>query len=112
MQEPVKPDPCMKCGACCAFYPVALQDADDHPGVPRNLICVDRQSRRFMKGTLASSPRCAALEGVVGTRVKCAIYMTRPGVCREFPWSWENGRGNPLCDRARAIYGLQSISAY
>ncbi|MEX1300169.1 MAG: YkgJ family cysteine cluster protein [Desulfotignum sp.] len=102
----------MRCGACCAFYSVALQDVDDCPGVPRNLICVDRHALRFMKGTLASSPRCAALEGVVGTQVKCAIYMSRPRVCRDFLRSWENGRDNPLCNRARVVYGLQSFSPY
>ncbi|MFO7988288.1 MAG: YkgJ family cysteine cluster protein [Desulfotignum sp.] len=102
----------MRCGACCAFYSVAIENADDCPGVPRNLICVDGHARRFMKGTLASSPRCAALEGVVGTRVTCAIYMSRPGGCRDFFRSWENGRENSLCNRARAVYGLQPFSPY
>jgi Fe-S-cluster containining protein len=111
-KAPVKPGPCLKCGACCAFYSVALQDTDDGQGVPLDLIKGDRKSGRFMKGTQAMSPRCEALEGVVGTRVNCAIYMNRPGVCRDFPRSWENGRENPLCDRARVVYGLQPISPY
>jgi uncharacterized protein len=85
---------------------------DDRLGVPLDLICNDRESHRFMKGTLSRYPRCAALEGMVGTRVSCTIYKIRPATCRDFKRSWENSRGNALCDRARAIYGLLPFLPY
>ncbi|MFU8768648.1 MAG: YkgJ family cysteine cluster protein [Desulfotignum sp.] len=100
--------PCRGCGACCAFFSVAVTDET----VPCHLVCLDHKYGRFMKGTQAAFPRCAALEGVVGVRVKCTIYLFRPAVCRDFTRSWENSRENPLCDRARSVYGLQPFSPY
>lgn len=69
-------------------------------------------SRRFMKGTETKQPRCAALDGFIGTLVRCRIYQTRPSTCRNFMRSWESGVGNFLCDRARAAYGFQVFSQY
>lgn len=102
----------MGCGACCAFFSVAVQQGDLGPGLPRALICLDKKRQQLMKGTQTPSPRCAALKGVVGSRVICTIYEARPAVCRNFKRSWENGRANPLCDRARGVYGLVPFSLY
>ncbi|MCF8090896.1 MAG: YkgJ family cysteine cluster protein [Desulfotignum sp.] len=103
----------MGCGACCAFFPVAVQQADlVGPGLPPALTCFDKNHQQLMKGTQTSLSRCAALKGVVGTRVACTIYDDRPAICRNFQRSWENGRSNPLCDQARGIYGLQAFSRY
>jgi uncharacterized protein len=102
----------MGCGACCAFFSVAVQQTDLSPGLPQALTCFDKNHQQLMKGTQTSHPRCAALKGVVGTRVTCTIYDARPAICRNFKRSWENGRANPLCDRARGIYGLQAFSRY
>lgn len=68
--------------------------------------------QRFMKGTETISPRCIALEGHVGFNVRCSIYEHRPSTCRNFRLSWENNTGNILCDRARAVFGLQPFSQY
>ncbi len=103
----------MGCGACCACFSVAVEQADlVSPGLPPALTCFDKKHQQLMKGTQTSSPRCAALKGVVGTRVTCTIYEARPATCRDFKRSWENGRENPLCDRARGVYGLQTFSPY
>lgn len=102
----------MGCGACCAFFSVAVQDTDLGSGLPLALTCFDKKHQRVMKGTQTSHPLCAALQGVVSTRVKCRIYSARPAICRDFKRSRENGRPNPLCDRARAVYGLQVFSQY
>ncbi len=107
-------DPCQTCGACCAAFCVSFPETetDDLPGglVPIHLTHSRPGARRAMKGTLGSNPRCAALEGRVGGRVRCRIYENRPSVCRDFVGSWENSKGNSLCDWARAQFGLQSFS--
>lgn len=106
---------CEKCGACCAMYPVpfAETETDKHLGsVPYNLTLGWKATERIMKGTQENIPRCIALEGVVASHVSCAIYEFRPSTCRIFFKSWETGRGNHLCDKARQIYGLQPFSKY
>jgi Fe-S-cluster containining protein len=67
---------------------------------------------RIMRGTELSSPRCEALKGEIGINVHCAIYAGRPSTCRNFIRSWEKDTGNYLCDRARAVYGMQPFSKY
>ncbi len=62
-----------------------------------------------MLGTNQAKPRCIALQGVVGECVSCAIYPLRSSTCREFTASWEHGEHNPICDRARAKYGLAPL---
>lgn len=111
----MKPNPCETCGACCAFYSVTFPEAEitDNQGpVPSGLTVSQTLCQRVMKGTQVASPRCIALEGRVGVRVKCSIYDFRPSTCRNFIRSWEDGIGNSLCDRARQIYGLLPFSPY
>jgi len=43
---------------------------------------------------------CRALEGKVGRHVECAIYESRPGLCREFE------AGSPECFQARRAVGI------
>ena len=52
---------------------------------------------------------CAAHEGVVGTSSACTVYANRPGPCRSFTASWEDGEPNESCDRARAQFGLPPL---
>lgn len=107
---------CLSCGACCAFYRVAFPAAetDDRLGghVPGHLTVPVDAMRRAMMGIGKKRFRCAALVGNIGTRVRCDIYECRPSVCRAFRISWENDLPNPLCERARALYGLAPISQY
>lgn len=44
--------------------------------------------------------RCVALEGEVGTSVKCAVYNCRPTACRKFE------AGSALCLEARKMKGI------
>ncbi len=110
-------NPCVSCGVCCALYKVTVEssETEDQPGgvVPVALTVTTRGHRRFMKGTETFRKRCAALTGKLGDNVACAIYERRPLACRRFEASWDPSTGgNPLCDRARAIYGLHPFSEY
>lgn len=108
--------PCESCGACCAFFLVSFpgSESDDIAGglVPHGMSGRCGDTRRFMHGTETRHPRCVALQGVVGSSVSCSIYENRPTICRSFSRSWENNSGNMLCDRARAVFGLQPFSQY
>lgn len=108
--------PCLRCGACCAFFRVSwyYQEADDYsPGGVPVALCDDLNSRmRCMRGTQYASPRCrcVALAGDIGVSVRCRIHAQRPSVCREFVPSYENGEQNPDCDRARAAHGMAPLT--
>ena len=107
---------CRSCGACCAMFTVVIDasEIDDRGrgGVPVCLTARALKNSYAMKGTEGKQKRCVALEGVVGQRVHCAIYMNRPGACRNFLASWEPGIINPKCDLARQGYGLFAFSVF
>jgi len=65
-----------------------------------------------MRGTEKRPIRCRALTGTVGHSVNCTIYDRRPTTCRKFLSVWENNVVNPLCDQARATYGLMPLSSF
>ncbi len=112
----VRENPCLDCGACCASYRVSFywREADEAQGglVPLELTEDLTPLRRCMKGTNQKRPRCIALEGEVGVRVRCTIYERRPTPCREFGVTWENGALRASegelarCSAARAAWGL------
>lgn len=97
---------CRECGACCAFYTcVAVAETDCVPrshywkigergGSPAPL--AKRQMRRD-----PTTNNCVALEGEIGTQVRCGIYIQRPAVCREFK------AGSDQCHAARRAFGLE-----
>lgn len=102
-------NPCMTCGACCAYFRVSFYwaEADDAGGlVPSHLTEPVTPFLRCMSGTNQRNSRCVALEGEPGQRVSCNIYENRPSPCREFAMSGENGITHDACNRARARYGL------
>ena len=76
-------NPCMTCGACCAYFRVSFYwaEADDAGGLVPSAL----------------------------TAVHCTIYENRPSPCREFAMSGENGEENDACNRARARYGLPPL---
>ena len=87
-------NPCMSCGACCAYFRVSFYwaEADDAGGsVPAQLTEPVTPFLRCMRGT------------------NCRIYEQRPSPCREFMMSGENDEANEACDRARAYYGLPPL---
>lgn len=110
--------PCLSCGACCAHFRVSFYWAEADPfasglgaaAVPAALTESFTPSRLAMRGTQAYQPRCVALEGDVGSLVRCTVYSQRPSPCRELSPSWEQGQPSPGCDRARAAHGLPPLT--
>ncbi|MGA9336037.1 MAG: YkgJ family cysteine cluster protein [Rudaea sp.] len=102
--------PCLRCGACCAYFRVAFHwsEAESFLGgtVPSELTAKLDPHRVAMVGTNAVRPYCKALHGVVGETASCSIYVQRPSVCRELVPAWEQGAPSPKCDRARQAHGL------
>ncbi len=116
----LRENPCLQCGACCAKYRVSFYwgEAERARGgaVPPELTEDLTGLIRCMKGTNQKPPRCIALEGRVGTRVRCAIYAHRPGACREFGICREHGVSRASegelerCSQARAAWGLRPLT--
>lgn len=105
-----KLNPCLHCGACCAYFRASFywaEGEDASPGgVPVALTAKLTPFLRVMRGTDQPKPRCVALEGDIGHSVRCSIHPRRSSVCRDFAPSWEGGVHNPRCDKARAVWGL------
>lgn len=108
-------NPCLKCGACCAFYRASFYwaEGDDATagGVPAELTRKLDDFRRMMIGTGGSTPRCIALEGTIGEKVRCTIYESRSSVCRDFQAAWIDAKPNERCEKARAAWGLSPLEA-
>lgn len=108
MKEP--DNPCLTCGACCAAFRVSFYWAETDPhypnAVPEDYVEKLTPLRAVMRGTNQSHPRCDALIGDVGIAVRCAIYERRPSPCREVNISWNHGKPDEKCDRARMACGL------
>lgn len=105
-------NPCIICGACCEVFRASFYwgECDDAYGkVPTELTYQLTPHRRAMKTISDKSQRCIALTGEVGNCVSCSIYDKRSSVCRDFPYSWENGERNERCDQARAKFGLPPL---
>lgn len=103
---------CTRCGACCASWRVdfALAELASEGGpVPDALAERVGGGTCRMRGTDHQPPRCAALVGHVGVRVRCAIHEWRPSPCREFGLRAPLGIGDDACDRARRRHGLPAL---
>jgi len=114
--QPIRISLCERCGACCAFFPVTFPQADlekaEVPAILKQFSLTSGKLLRIMRGTELKPPRCIALQGEIGVRVRCSIYNQRPTTCRKFIRSWECDTGNTLCDRARCVMGLEPFSRY
>jgi len=106
--------PCLRCGACCAYFRVAFHwsEAEAALGgvVPPGLTEKLDPHRLVMRGTQAARPRCVALQGTVGEAACCGIYPQRPSVCREVAPAWESGTASPQCDKARVAHGMAPLT--
>jgi Fe-S-cluster containining protein len=51
---------------------------------------------------VGAEDRCAALEGALGRRVRCAVYLDRPAACRKVE------AGSARCLQYRAERGITS----
>ncbi|MEZ5448631.1 MAG: YkgJ family cysteine cluster protein [Thiolinea sp.] len=109
----MEPNPCLSCGACCAFFRASFYwaEADAAAGglTPAHLTEALTPHRVVMRGTNQPNPRCIALEGEIGHLVCCNIYPLRASPCRDFQASWVDGIHNEACDRARARHGLPPL---
>lgn len=106
-------NPCLGCGACCAFFRVSFYWAEAERflggNVPAELTLKLNPHLSAMRGTEVRPARCVALQGDVGQSVACGIYTDRPSPCRELMPSWETGEPSPQCDKARAAHGLPPL---
>jgi Fe-S-cluster containining protein len=107
-------NPCLDCGACCAYFRASFYWSEADPTVggltPAELTLKLTPHHAVMRGTEKTPPRCVALHGEIGKQVKCAIHALRPSPCREFQASWVDGVHNERCDRARAAHGLPPLA--
>lgn len=89
---------CQTCGACCdysALWPRFSTESDaELAAIPAEFIACDEAGMR------CTGNRCAALDGRVGERVVCTIYVVRPHVCRACQ------PGDDACLMARERHGL------
>jgi Fe-S-cluster containining protein len=107
-------NPCVSCGACCALYRASFyfgEAGDFTPGgVDPELTEQITPFYRAMKGTNDVNPRCIALEGEIGVRVRCAVYANRPSCCHDvMPSLWDGRSRDDKCDRARERHGLAPL---
>ena len=71
------PNPCMTCGACCAFFRVSFYwtEADDAGGkVSVSLTEQISPFHRCMRGANQKNPRCVALAGPPPEKTHIALF--------------------------------------
>ena len=116
----VTENPCVQCGACCAFFRVSFYwqevSTSNHEGVPLEFTDKVSDFLQCMKGTDQPQSRCIALQGKIGEKVGCAIYDQRSSTCRDFGLHSENGQltvdGFNLirCNQARKAWNLPPLT--
>ncbi|MBX3020033.1 MAG: YkgJ family cysteine cluster protein [Bdellovibrionales bacterium] len=110
-----KGNPCVGCGACCAFFRVQFYWREANKGesehvVPPGMFEDLDLNYRCMKGTGDKHhPKCNGLKGRIGRDAACSIYTQRPSPCRAFQASFSDGKPNPRCDEARRAHGLKPL---
>jgi len=103
--------PCLRCGACCAAYRVALHWMEaEQLGTPPELLEKLDRHRFAMRVDDTSHLRCVALSGEIGVAAHCSIYPQRPQCCRDLAASFEFGHATSQCDRARIRHGLLPLT--
>ena len=91
---------CQRCGDCCRYFrmdygPVALQKLNIGPACDAPVIkamVVPVHQERFPSGRFGTGWRYRCKHLVENGSISCAIYETRPEMCRRY-----------LCTRARGI---------
>ena len=78
-------------------------------GVPEDMTVSLTPTLIRMRGTDEAPPRCVALDGRIGDRVRCTIYNRRPSQCRDFAPYASLGMGDEACDQARRRHGLPPL---
>jgi uncharacterized protein len=113
-------NPCIQCGACCAFFRVSFfweeTSAVNPDGVPQEMTKELSEFLQCMQGTDQPAPRCIALSGKIGEEVGCTIYSRRSSTCYEFGLHLEHGDlqvdGENLirCNQARQAWNLPPLT--
>jgi Fe-S-cluster containining protein len=85
---------CLTCGACCKVFAIVEIAADDR--IPLDLVQPTGLGYAMMR-LKPNSFECVCLEA----DNRCAIYESRPGVCRRF------AVGSDLCHLARWKAGIE-----
>jgi Fe-S-cluster containining protein len=108
---------CRTCGACCcnpdenrAEGFVEYVEVERGSRLRRRLRILDRYTVANARGErhlkiVGPEQRCAALEGALGRRVRCAVYDDRPAGCRRVE------PGDARCRKAREERGITLCSA-
>jgi len=106
-------NPCLSCGACCAFYRASFYwaetDLQSPDGVPADMTVRVNDFYVAMKGTEIQPTRCIALSGTIGESVTCTIYARRSSVCRNFVPAWQDSLSTTRCGKARLAHGLPAL---
>ncbi len=106
-------NPCMTCGACCAYFRVSFYwaEADDAGGLVPSALTRTADPFPALHERHQSAPE--TLRGLSGgyRRRRSLHYCKKLGLRRvaEFAMSGENGEENDACNRARARYGLPPL---
>jgi uncharacterized protein len=106
-------NPCVSCGACCAFFRVSFHWLETDSlsfHVPLKQTVVLSPHLLAMRGTDQKDPRCESLVGEIGKKVQCDIYENRPEVCRSFKASFQDGEKDERCDKARLSKGFKILT--
>ena len=109
-------NPCLDCGACCAYYRVSFYCGELTGGlggfVPAELTSQVTSLIACMQGTERGHGRCVALRGELGRPgIRCTIYAKRPSTCRDFASWLPDGTPNPDCQALRTRLGLPLLAA-
>jgi len=105
---------CQRCGACCC-NPLENRAEGYRDYVPveagsrllgrRRILgrytVLNARGERHLK-LVGAEERCAALEGALGRRVRCAVYADRPAACRKVD------PGSARCIQYRSERGIVS----
>ena len=100
------PHPCLECGACCATWAVQFDRIEVTRALRPHVVPAATSRHVILAGTEGDQPRCAALKGQIGTRVRCTLYDKRPSPCHEVQASLQDGHRDITCDEARTRHGL------
>ncbi len=91
---------CRSCGACCSYsreWPRFTLETDAYiENIPEQFV------NEPMSGMRCNGDRCSALIGEVGTSTSCAVYNTRPKVCRACE------PGDDACRIARRYFEIEA----
>ena len=82
---------CVGCGACCSRGPYWVEVTVDDAVRLHDLSLFGEGDIEPFAMRVKPDGSCVALKGTIGKDASCAVYASRPEVCRRVQ------RGSPLC---------------